>query len=188
MDTELADMLEEYSEGEEHLPPELLLDQYHPSNDQFFQDLRHVKRQILATGNLMKRPKREAVRLNRAGQTTKQISAAVNFGPNTILKWLKEPECLRLRKLMDHLQQMNDGPQDNHRKAILYRIVVDNEKKKPRVAIAALQEINRMSGAYAEIGGTSNVVNIQINGELLPRGHLDTLPQTYDSKLISNDD
>ena len=189
MDQELVDMLDEYLDGEENLPPELLLDPYHPQNDVYFENLRQVKRQILATGNLMTPARREAVRLHRAGKQPQAISALVNFGPSTIRKWLKEPECMRLRALMDHLQILNDGPNENHRKAILYRIGVDNEAKKPRVTIAALQEINRMSGSYADsMGGSGNVVNIQINGELLPRGKLDQLPSTYETKAIEHND
>ncbi len=85
----MTEMLDEYIDGEENLPPELLLDPYHPQNDEYFSSLRHVKRQILATGNLMKPTKREAVRLHRAGNKAKDISPLVNAGPSTIARWLK---------------------------------------------------------------------------------------------------
>jgi len=41
-----------------------------------------------------------------------------------------------------------------------------------------------MKGAYQAsnpLGGNGNVYNIQINGELLPRTGLDTLPVTYEN-------
>jgi len=188
MSQELTDILEDFMVGEEDLPPECLLDPYHPQNHQFYEDLNHIKRQILATGNKVKPHKREAVRLYRTGMSNKDIGQKLDIGPATIAKWLNEPECKRLRALCDHLQMLNDGPNADHRKNILYRIAIDNTQKKPRVTIAAIQEINRMSGTYGADAGGSNVVNIQINGELFPRGKLDTLPETYESRVVDSAD
>ncbi len=187
MSTELTEIFDEYIDGEEHLPPECLLDEYHPANHQFYKDLTQIKRQILATGNTMPTKQREAVMLHRSGMKTKQIAERLALNPATIRKYIKQPESKRLHALLDHLSMQNDGPNVEHRKGILYRITVDNQDKKPRVAIAAIQEINRMSGIYNESSGTlggSNVVNIQINGELLPRGQLDTMPDTYETRII----
>lgn len=185
MPSELTEILDEFMIGEEDLPPECLLDKYHPQNHQFYEDLTHIKRQLLATGNKVKPYQREAVRLHRAGMSNTDIGKKLDIGPTTIAKWLKLPECKRLNALMNHLQMLNDGPNQDHRKNILYRIAVDNTEKKPRVTIAAIQEINRMSGTYGAEGGNSgNVVQIQINGELLPRGSLDTMPETYENRQL----
>ena len=54
-------------------------------------------------------------------------------------------------------------------------------------AIAAVQEMNKMSGTYqtdSMFSGNQGTINIQINGELLPRGPLDTLPETYESRQL----
>ena len=184
MTSELIEILDEFMIGEDNLPPECLLDEYHPNNHQFYEDLTHIKRQILATGNKIKPHKREAVRLYRTGMSHKDIGQKLDIGPATISKWLNEPESQRLKALLDHLQMLKDGPNADHRKNILYRIAIDNTNKKPRVTIAAIQEINRMSGSYGSEAGQSNVVNIQINGEILPRGSLDTMPETYENRSV----
>ena len=77
-----------------------------------------------------------------------------------------------------NLQQKLDGPTQDHRKGLLFRIALDNEKEKPSVAITAITEINKMSGSYEQQGG-GIVNNITINGELLPRGALDELPPVH---------
>ncbi len=188
MPQELTEILDEYLVGEEHLPPECLLDQFHPQNHQFYQDLNHIKRQILATGNRLKPYQREAVRLHRTGMNHTDIGKKLDISAPTVGKWIQLPEALRLKALMDHFQMLNDGPNAEHRKNILYRIAIDNTQKKPRVTIAAIQEINKMSGSYAPEGQQGNVVNISINGELLPKGALDTLPQTYEGTYREEDD
>jgi hypothetical protein len=61
-------------------------------------------------------------------------------------------------------------------------VALDNEEKRPNITVQAIQEMNKMAGVYNQDGGNhNNVVNIQINGELLPKGNLDRLPETFES-------
>jgi len=184
MNKELQNYVDEWISPEDALPSEFLLNEHHPANDQYEVNLRAVQQKIFAFGRLMKPKKLELARLLRLNLSTKAVAKRLNTTPTTIYKWSKEPEVIRMVTLMDHLQHGLDGPNLDHRVGILYRIALDNEEKRPNVSVAALQEINKMKGAYQAsnpLGGNGNVYNIQINGELLPRTGLDTLPVTYEN-------
>lgn len=89
--------------------------------------------------------------------------------------------------LLNHLQQQLDGPDKDHRKGVLWRIALENEEKRPNISVQAIQEMNKMTAAYNDGNqGNGNVVNIQINGELMPRGNLDTLPDTYENRVLEH--
>lgn len=168
------------------LPPECLLDKYHPRNDQYFSDMNMTRKRLASQKALMKPKAAAAVTLFRSGKNFTEIGALLNIGPQTISKYIQSPDGLRLRALIDHHQQQIDGPNADHRKGILYRIVIDNETTDPTVAISAIKELNKMAGSYAETGSGSgsqgNVFNISINNELMPRTSLDTLPETYETR------
>jgi hypothetical protein len=183
--TELDTLLDPY-EADEHLPPEMLLDKDHPKNDQYYKSLQKIERSIRVQGNLLNPNQREVARLTRTGIKTRDIAKKLNIAPATVRKYNNNPDVLRLRSLLDHYQHLQDGPNIEHRKAILYRIVLDNEVDKPNIAIQGIQEINKMSGSYEnqQAGNNGNVFNIQINGDLLPRGGLDVLPETYESRKL----
>lgn len=185
--TTLQDELDIWIDPQEFLPTEFLLDDYHPANDKYAKSIRELEQKIYAFGRAMKPKHRECARLARSQASTRDIAKKLGVTTKTVYTWLQRPEIKRLIILMDHLQQAHDGPQVNHRKHILYRIAIDNEEKRPNVAVQALQEINKMAGTYADagnIGNNGNTVNVIINGEQLPRGQLDTLPDTYENRIL----
>ena len=169
---------------DEILPSELMLNDDHPDRDQFSQDCRDVERQIYAFGRMMKPKRRELSRLLRTHMKPPQIAKKLGVSLDSIYRWCKRPDVIRLTTLLDYQQRLVDGATASHRKAVLWRVALDNEQQRPNITIQAVQEINRMSGAYQDAGNgnTNNVVNIQINGELLPRGNLDTLPETFENR------
>lgn len=173
---------DELADDGTRLPPELLLDKYHPSNDEYFKELNMTRRRIASQIALMKPKAGHAVALFRSGKNYTEIGEALHIGPATISKYVKSEEGLRLRALLNHQQQQIDGPDADQRKGILYRIVVDNEKPDPPVAIQAIKEINKMSGVYEQGQHQGNVVNIQINADLMPKGALDVMPETFESR------
>jgi len=154
------------------LSAELAMDQYHPANDQYQQSIRMIHQAITAQSALIGSKKAEAARLHVQGMTHVQISKRIGYGPPTIGKYLKEPQVVRFIQLIRHLRHAQDGATTDHRKAVLWRIAMDNERNKPNVAVQAIQEINKMSGAY-QVNEGQNVINIQINNEMLPRTSLD---------------
>ena len=188
MTNELTEILSDYMEDAENLPPEALLDPYNPHNDQYFKDLKLNRMRINATVKHMNPKKKRCVELHMQGKSFKDIAELVNTTAGTVSKYVNSAEGLRFKALVNHLNAAIDGPNKLHRQAVLWRIGIDNEKKAPNLTISAIQEINKMAGSYAESGNPGNVVNIQINQEILPRGALDTMPVTYDSKQLEQDD
>ena len=185
MNDQLLELVSDYADPEEHLPVEMLVNPDHPSNEQFYADLAHIKRAVIAAQNKLRPMQRHAVLLHRQGLNNTEVAKKIDTTPVTVGKWLKSKEAVRYQAVMDHHQQMLDGPQFDHRKNILYRIALEQMKSQPKTSISAIQEINKMSGVYAEnaAGGFSGDINISINGELMPRGALDVLPETFETRL-----
>ena len=183
MATELQELVDDYIDPDDQLPSELLLDEYHPRADEYLVARREVEAKVFAFGRQMKPSHRELCRLIRTTMTPKEVAKKLERSTRTIYKWCKRPDVIRMVSLLDYQAQQIDGTTAEHRKAVLHRIMMDNEQPKPNIAIQAIQEINKMSGAYVEQGGNAgNVVNIQINGELLPRGALDVMPETFETR------
>ena len=189
MPNELQNILDDYLDPDELVPSDLLLNEYHPYADEFQVARREIEQKIFAVSRGMKPQKREVARLIRTDMTPKDIAKKLSRSVQTIYKWAKDPDVVRLATLLDYQAQQLAGPQIEHRKGILWRIILDNEEKRPNVSVQAIQEFNKMDGVYATAGNTGNqgnVVNIQINGEILPRGPLDQLPETYETKVIND--
>jgi hypothetical protein len=190
MNQQLSELFTDYGDPEEHLPPELLLNPEHPQNDPFYTELAHIKRAIRDAQSRVRPLQRHAAVLHRNGLNHTEVANKLDVHPATVGKWLKTPTVQRLLAVMNHHQQLLDGPNFDHRKHLLYVIALSNKDRQPRVSISAITEINKMSGTYVDQGrpsGPGNVVNIQINGELLPRGPLDTLPESYETRLLTMD-
>lgn len=179
MEQELAEIFDDFYDGEDNLPTELLLDPYHPSNDKFYESIKSIQRLVNAITHGWPQSKTEALRLVHQGMNDTQVGKRLKIGSQTIGRYRKSQQGKDLLQLYRHLQQLRDGPQLDHKKSFLWRIAVDNEENRPRISIAAIQEMNKMSGSYAEQNAASNVFNIQINSELLPRGQLDELPPVH---------
>ena len=185
MDQNLTDLFTDFADPYDDLPPELLLDPEHPDNDRYFDSLAHIKRAVMDAQLRLRPMQRHAIMLHRNGMKNKEIANKLDINPNTVSKYLNLPQAQRLMRVMDHHQHQIDGPNFEHRKAILYRIALEQEKSQPKTTITAIQEINKMSGVYQQDQGGMHAggdINIQINGELLPRGALDVLPNTYETR------
>ncbi len=177
--SELDDLLNEVDDVD------LMLDPHHPGNDQYFKTQQDIHRKIRATKALLKPQHVALIEQHIGGKTNTQIALQAGVSPATVGRYVNSESGQRLIALSQYLNQHRDGPKKEHRLHMLYRIAVDNEKERPSIAISAIQEMNKLSGFTNQQAGGSTiqdnrVYNVQINGELLPRGALDNLPQTYD--------
>jgi hypothetical protein len=189
MATELQELVDEYIDPDDQLPGELILDEYHPRADEFMVARREIESKIFAFGRQMKPKHRELARLIRAPLELKDVAKKLNKSTQTIRSWCKRDDIIRMVSLLDYQAQQIEGATTEHRKGVLWRIILDNEEKRPNISVQAMQEFNKMSGAYQQEGGNNgNVVNIQINGDLMPRGALDVLPETYETRVLNGPD
>jgi len=163
---------------EEPLPLELLKDPYHPSNDVFYESLEDIRRSITHQQATMRPIVVEIIKYVHTGLPQTKIAEKLRVTPQTVSNHARSPNGKRLLQLIRHYQQLLDGPQHAHRQHMLYRIALDNELNRPNISIAAVQELNKMNGAY-DTAAQSTSLNITINNELLPRGPLDQLPKAH---------
>ncbi len=147
---------------EDNLPIELLNDPAHPKNDQFYQSLNQIKRAIVHQSAILRPIEVQAAKYDLTGITHVKVAEKLDVGAISVGKYLKKPGVIRLQQLIRHMQHLLDGPRQEHRKNILYRIAIDNEHQRPSVSVSAIDMINKMCGSYEEKSAT-NTVNFSIN-------------------------
>lgn len=155
----------------QYLPPEILLDRYHPSNERFFKDTKALERALVAASQKAGVRNTQIAKMAHRGVRTKDIAKELGFAPATVSAVKRTPAYLSIVSLMEYLSQLREGPNIDHRKRTLWEIVVDNKNVDPKTAIAAMQEMNRMDGVGKQIQDTK--IEVTINADLMPRGALD---------------
>ena len=165
-------MSQEITESEYYLPEEIQLDEYHPDNHIFMEDIKSIQRAIVAQSATMKPWHVEAVKLRMSKMTNKEIAVQLDHSDGGVSQALNSPSAVQLRKMLDHHATLLAGPNAALRNRILWEIVVDNQDDEPKVAISAIQEMNKMDGTYSAAGAPSEI-KISINNHILPRGKLD---------------
>lgn len=156
--------------------PELEPDPYHPQNDQFNRSIEQVKRAIVAHQRTMTPKHVNIVKLHHLGHTNVKIAELENVTPATVGRVIHSKAGARLADLLAYLQASLDGPTFSHRKAVLHRLVVDNEGKDNRIVIAAIAEMNKMEHQEYQRTLDPNAptqINITINQDTFPRTVLD---------------
>lgn len=158
--------------------PELEPNEFHPMNDQFNQEIKHIKSMIMVHQRRMRRRHVTVAKLRFAGKSNEQIAQTTGYAAGTITSIMARSDTERLIRLLNYLETTMAGPTTAHRIAVLHRIVVRNEEKQPKIAIQAIAEINRMDKALmAANNPNSNQQPTQtvivINQDQMPRTPLD---------------
>lgn len=171
----LADPLDDLSLGTEtFLPPEDLLDHEDPQNDRFFRQLQSLRTHAATLSTKMLPRQVEAVRLHVTGSTNKAIATKLKYTQSAVTQLLRHnAKAIELANVLRRINGLLDGPNVEVRKNMLWRIAANSEMREPGTAIAALKELNKLDGAYAQPLQAPPQVQIVINQELMPRTTLD---------------
>ncbi len=167
MENELATL----NSIEGDLPEPLANDDYYVLNDHFLQKEIEVRNLIAEKAKELVPWEAEFARRYANGETINALYKAFNKTQKTLKKVTERMDFMELVHSWQHLKILQDGPNENVRKQMLWRIAVDNQKCDPKEAIKAIAEMNRMADSKRGIGG--NKIEIVINNELMPRGALD---------------
>ena len=165
----------------DHLPDEFRLDPYSPLNDPYF---RHTKgiRQALIAHKAKMRPKHVSVaHLYRNGHPHKHIAATVKYSVGTIAQILARADVKKYISLLNYLSSYTNGPTEDMRKHMLWRISVDNEQEQPKTAISAVDLLNKMDGTYKDDDDKGRI-QITFNGNVFMKGALDQPANTFESR------
>lgn len=99
-----------------------------------------------------------------SGLNNVKVAELAGCSPGTVAKARKNPDVRRILALLERLNRLHTGPQEAQRMAMLWRIAKREEEKQPRVAINALDVINKQAGIYQRDDGTSDgPVVVKIN-------------------------
>lgn len=158
------------SEASTKMIPEAIgADVYYAVNDFSVQQEHRLKQEIYDYAKEFEPWQIESARLRSHGETFASIAKTLGKSRQDISNALKEPALDKLFNFFIHLRIYQDGPNEQLRRNMLWRIAVDNEKKDPKESRGALAELNRMSQGHRGSGG----FNIVINGVELKKGPLD---------------
>jgi len=178
---------------DEDLPSEVLLDPHHPANDAWYRQKRRIHESIKALEMLLQPKQVHAAKLFHTGNNFTQIAQKLHLTPTTIANYINQPNIQRLVSLLLHAKDQHDSVNAQHRKALLWRITVDNEHDAPNLAIAAIKEMNAMEGttaaATAAAATTHNAAEIRIViDNSLHTTSLDNPHTTFESKTLIEHD
>jgi hypothetical protein len=148
-------------------------DKYSPLQDQYVQSVHRLQREVAAKCAEMPPKHVEVVRKWQAGMTQVDICKELDVQTRYCSQIIKKKRSQELMALMHLLRARMDGPNFEQRMNMLWRISVDNESERPKTAITALAEINKMVLGTAALGDGTGQVNIIIQNGVLAKGVLD---------------
>tara|TARA_R110000803_G_scaffold141021_2_gene207541 strand:+ start:76 stop:582 length:507 start_codon:yes stop_codon:yes gene_type:complete len=157
----------------EYLPPELLLDRSHPSNDKYLKNLEGVQRRLVAISATMPRKHLDIVKLRHNGKPIKDIAAQLKINVQTVYNALNSEKGQQMTNLLRYHQQGMEGPSSAHRVNVLWRIAIENEHREPKTAISAISEMNKMTGEYLPADTKNGGITVVITNNVLQPGPLD---------------
>lgn len=96
------------------------------------------------------------------GYSRQKIAEELGLAYQTVCNVLKSDRGKRMLHLIERLRYIEDGPKEAQRAAMLWRIARREEILNPRVAISAIDILNKQKGAYVQEDQkeTGLVVNI----------------------------
>tara|TARA_R110000772_G_scaffold145423_1_gene255301 strand:- start:5113 stop:5679 length:567 start_codon:yes stop_codon:yes gene_type:complete len=150
---------------------DLELDPYHPSNQPYVKSEQAIKRVIVDQAACMTPKHVKAAKLHLRGETNVEIAEKLGYATGTVSQILNRNDVIALLRTLRHLDQHHDGLSLQIRKHMIGQMVLDNFGEDDRVALTAMQELNRIEGVYKEDKKAPDI--IVINNNLLPRGALD---------------
>ena len=160
------------------LPETALLDEFHPANDEYLRKQVQLERMMVNAEQCMRPKHVQIAKLRFNGMTNIAIAEDMRMHPGSISIICNRKDVQQLTALMRHYRMGRQGPNEDQRIAMLWRIAVRNEEERPSIAKDALAELNRMHSTAADrdmalkqIGGSK--IEITINQTTMPRGALD---------------
>jgi hypothetical protein len=154
-----------------YLPPELLADEHHPSNSEYFRNMRSVERAMVDASQKAGSRDTQIAKMHHRGMKNKDIAEEMSLHPVTVSKAIRSPGAQKVLWLAQYLTMLREGPTLEHRKRTLWEMANQNQQTDPKVSISAIQEMNRMDGVGKDRPDTK--IEVTINSQLLPRGNLD---------------
>lgn len=150
---------------------DLELDPYHPSNQPYIKSEQAIKRVIVDQAHCMAPKHVKAAKLHLRGESNVEIAEKLGYVAGTVSQILNRTDVIALLRTLHHLDQHHDGLSLQIRKHMIGQMALDNFGEDDRVALTAIQELNRIDGVYKVDKKDPDI--IIINNNLLPRGALD---------------
>lgn len=149
--------------------PNVEIDQYSPLSDKHSLHVRELQREIAKLSVPMKPLHVDIAKLAHAGKSHREIAKELDRSDRTVTKVMGREDVRKLLFHLNLLRETIDAPNRTRRLHTLWRIAVDNETIRPKTAIDAISEMNRMTDS----AGKGSGFTIVIQNNVLGRGPLD---------------
>jgi len=166
--------------NEDFQDPSDFLDRHHPENDQYMKGIEHVQGKIMFLTTMLRQKQVNILKSVFAGENYTQAGLRHGSVPATVSKLAKSHYGQQLLNMLQYHRQLVEGPNEALRRNMLFRIAQRAEEVDPRTTIKAIEELNKMHhqtqlSKNPNAGGQvpQQVINININQELMPKGALD---------------
>lgn len=146
---------------------------YSPIKDEYFAQVVHVRRCI---ANFAAKHNPRVIKIAKllfiGDKLYKEIAVEVGCSFSHVKRIASSSVCKEVMGMLHLLRIVEDGATEKQRLHMLWRIATDTEKSRPKTAIAAIGEMNKMQG----LNGSRNLdsgFTVIINNAVLGRGALD---------------
>jgi hypothetical protein len=153
------------------LSPELELDKYHKSNQPFIKTEQAIKCVVVDQSARMRPNHVKVAKMHLRGNSRQEMVDETGLKYGSVIQILTRPDVLELIRTLSHLDAHYEGIDLRIRKQMLIEIAIDNKQLDPRLTVTAIQELNRLDGAYNHEASKQTV--IVVNNTVFPRGELD---------------
>jgi len=134
----------------EYLPPELALDEYNPETHEFNSKTRRYKNLIVLQQAKCRPHHVQVAKQHMMGRRNFEIASALKLHASTVGSVIKRPEVQTLIGMLRMYNGHMNGPTLEHKKNILWQILIDNQTVDPKVSLAAMDQMNKMDGVYKQ--------------------------------------
>lgn len=137
---------QEYDDDGKPIPisADELVDSHNPANDLYVQMSKHLQQRMVVAARQLRPSHLAIAKLAQAGHPIKDIAAQVKLVPQSVRNILKTPMVVELNDTMQKYHALQAGMTKAMRDAMCYRIALRNEISDPKVALAAIQELNKL--------------------------------------------
>jgi hypothetical protein len=170
----MAEVVPVNSEINRELMPESLRNSvYYVANDESVQLEMAVKEEIANMNKDVYVWEAKMAKLYAEGKSVQTIAKMTRRSQRSIKESLNSLRVQQIIHAWQHLDLLQDGPNELLRRQMLWRIAVDNEKMNPKESTKALAELNKMAGVNQGHGNGGPTINLVISSDVLKRGALD---------------
>lgn len=137
------------------------LDEVEPT-DPHYREVCRLTNEIAHISRKLPAKRKNVARKLLEGKTQVQIAQEIGCHPSTVSAALDDAGVKRQIVLLQRLNHIRRGPSQDARSAMLWRIAMREEERRPSISINAVNTLNKMDGTYIDETTSDSGVVVKI--------------------------